>query len=433
VTTWRRHRLDAGLVLLAVAIGSSALRGHPSGPARASVATSVVAVLVFLARRWQPLTVSLLAFASLALGVSFGVDITPLQFFGILATFGLAGALNRPRDAVLVWGAGELTLAYAISHEAAGARLADLALTSAFCTTIWAAGLAVAERGRHAAGAEHRARSAELTRATHAEQARRRERARIAAELHDIVSHGLSVVIVQTVAARQSLDDERAAGRGTAGDADRRMAAVEETAREALADMRRMLGLIQSLPTPDEASPGGDDVDPNPGLRHLGALLQRAADAGLTVAGSGLDDLPPLTPALELAVYRVVQESLTNVIKHAPGARVHVTASQAAGQLTIDVTNEPSAPGRRSRVRPDDGPDRGGDGQGHGLIGLRQRVEVFGGRCAAGPLPDGGFRVEATIPVDGSDTTSHLGPVEPALTEQPDVPSTRSAVGADRP
>jgi signal transduction histidine kinase len=432
VTTWRRHRLDAGLVLLAVAIGSSVPFGDRSGPARASLVASVVAVLVFLARRWQPLTVSLLAFASLALGVSFDVDITPLQFFGILATFGLAGALNRPRDAVLVWGAGELTLAYAVSHEAAGTRLADLALTSAFCTTIWAAGLAVAERGRHAADAEHRARSAELTRANHAEQARRRERARIATELHDIVSHGLSVVIVQTVAARQCLDDERAAGRRTGGDADRRMAAVEDTAREALSDMRRMLGLMQSLPALDEAPPNDVDVDPSPGLRHLGALLQRAADAGLTVTSSGLDDLRPMTPALELAVYRVVQESLTNVIKHAPGARVHVSTSQAAGQLTIDVTNEPREAGRGSHVRPDDGSNRSGE-QGRGLIGLRQRVEVFGGSCATGPLPDGGFRVEATIPLDPGDTAALVGAAEPTLTEQPDTSETRSVVGVDRP
>jgi signal transduction histidine kinase len=431
VATWRRHRLDAGLVLLAVAIGSSTLHGDRSGSALASLLASVVAILVFLARRWQPLTVSLLAFASLALGVSFGVDITPLQFFGVLATFGLAGAINRPRDAVLVWAAGELTLAYAISHQAAGTRLADLALTSAFCTTIWAAGLAVAERGRHAADAEHRARSAEVTSANHAEQARRRERARIATELHDIVSHGLSVVIVQTVAARQSLDDERVAGRRTAGDADRRMAAVEETAREALSDMRRMLGLMQSLPALDEASPS-DDVDPSPGLRHLGALLQRAADAGLTVTSSGLDDLRPQTPALELAVYRVVQESLTNDIKHAPGARVHVTASRVAGQLAIEVTNGPGAPGRVSRVRQDGGSDPSRE-PGRGLIGLRQRVEVFGGSCATGPLPDGGFRVEATIPVDGNDPAALVGPVEPALTVQPDTSQMRSAVGVDRP
>jgi signal transduction histidine kinase len=430
VTTWRRHPLDAGLVLLAVAIGSAALHGDRSGPERASLVVSVVAVLVFLARRWQPLTVSLLAFASLALGVSFDVDITPLQFFGVLATFGLAGALNRPRDAVLVWGAGELTLAYAVSHEAAGTRLADLALTSAFCTTIWAAGLAVAERGRHAADAEHRARSAELTRANHADQARRRERARIATELHDIVSHGLSVVIVQTVAARQSLDDERAAGHRSPGDADRRMAAVEETAREALSDMRRMLGLMQSLPALDKATPS--EVDPSPGLRNLGALLQRATDAGLTVTSSGLDDLRPTTPALELAVYRVVQESLTNVIKHAPGARVHVAASKAAGQLTIDVTNEPSAPGRRSRLQPDDGPGRSGE-PGRGLIGLRQRVEIFGGSCATGPLPDGGFRVEATIPVESNDTAALVGPAEPALTGQPDTSEATSVVGVDRP
>ena len=397
-------------MLLAVVIASPALVGGRSGPALASLAASVAALLLFLARRWQPLAVSLLAFASLALGASFGVDITPAQFFGILVTFGLVGALNRPRDAVLVWVAGELTLTYAISHEAAGTRLADLALTSAFCTTIWAAGLAVAERGRHATDAEQRAASAELMRAQHARHARERERARIATELHDIVSHGLSVVIVQTVAARQSLEDERAAGRATAHDVDRRMAAVEETAREALSDMRRMLGLIQSLPALDEASADDVDTGPSPGLRHLGPLLDRAADAGLAVDCSGLDDLRPMSPALELAAYRIVQESLTNVMKHAPCAPVRVRVEQSDGVLRIDVANGAPTTGQQSRAHPDIGPDHGG-WPGRGLIGLRQRVEVFGGTCASGPLQDGGFRVTATIPLSPTDRVEHAADV----------------------
>jgi signal transduction histidine kinase len=413
VEKWRRHWLDAGLVLLAVAIGSSALRGSTTGPELTSLLASVAALLVFLARRWQPFAVSLLAFASLALGVSAGVDITPSQFFGILVTFGVVGAVNRAREAVLVWMAGELTLTYAISHEAAGTRLADLALTSAFCTTIWAAGLAVAERGRHATDAEDRARSAELTRAQHAQRARERERARIAAELHDIVSHGLSVVIVQTVAARQCLDDARATGRATPQEVDRRMAAVEETAREALSDMRRMLGLIQSLPAPDETSAGDVETDPSPGLRHLPTLLERAADAGLVVDDSRLDDLDHMTPALELAVYRIVQESLTNVIKHAPGARVHVIVEQHGGELRVDVTNGPPPAEQQSRVRLDDGSDHRAEA-GRGLIGLRQRVEVFGGTCDIGPLRTGGFRVTATIPLEPMERA------EPSLTHAED-------------
>ncbi len=373
---WRRYWLDAALLLLAGAIATSTLAGIRTGTALASTLSSVIGLLLFLARRWQPLTVSLLSFAALAFGASLEVDVSPSQFFGILITFGLVGALNRPRDAVLAWTAGELTLAYAISRDAPGTRLADLALTSAFCTTIWAAGLAVAERARHASEAEQRAETAERTQAEHARRAIKQERARIATELHDIVSHGLSVVIVQTVAARQALTGP------DLHDVDRRLGAVEETARDALSDMRRMLGLLQ-LTTDGAAS-----TDPSPGLANVPALLERARAAGITLRARGFDHLPALGAGLELTVYRVVQESLTNVIRHAPSASVEVGLVYLKDRLDIVVGNE--APPTPAPVR---------TGSGRGLMGLRQRCAVYGGYCAAGPTPDGGFEVRVSLPL----------------------------------
>lgn len=408
--TWRRHWLDVALVLLATAIASGALSNALTRTALASLLVSVVAMLVFLARRWRPFAVSLLAFGFLAFGASFEHEIGAAQFFGILVTFGLVGALNRPRDAVVLWLAGELTVAYAVSHEASGARLSDFALTSAFCTTIWAAGLAVAERGRHAVAAEARARTAEQATEEKTRQARERERARIATELHDIVSHGLSVVVVQTVAARQSLADEGLTGVSAVTDADRRMAAVEDTARDALADMRRMLGLLQSTTDVHDGSDhtgssAVDDIEPidataatgpSPGIDSLPRLLDRVRASGVPTTTSGFESLPPVPAALSLTVYRIVQESLTNVIKHAPGASATVDVGLRAGAVHVTITN---SAGRvvDPRLRPSGSSPVGA---GRGLIGLHQRVEVYGGTFRTEPLADGGFRVEVALPHD---------------------------------
>jgi signal transduction histidine kinase len=372
----RRQRLglDAAVVILAVAVLVSALPGPDTARRLPSVALSALALLLFLGRRWSPVVVSLLAFAALGAGVAVPVDITPTQFFGILATFGLVGGVNRSRDAVLGWAAGVLVLGLATSQQPPGQRAGDFLLSLAFCSTIWAAGVAIARRGRHVEQAEDRARRAEETRAEHARAAIAAERARIAGELHDIVSHALSVVVVQTVAARRSPDG---------ADVERRLAAVEGTAREALADMRRMLGLLQL--DPEDEHPA---IDPSPGLRHLPALLDRARETGMPVDLAAADTLPELTAGLDLTAYRVVQESLTNALKHAPGSAVRVRLAYRESVLEIEVVN--SAPtGRRSRVI----------GAGRGLLGLRQRCALYGAELRAGPCPDGGFRVHARLPV----------------------------------
>ena len=390
--TWRRHRLDLAVVVLAVVILVTVLPGA-TGAQQRGAAASAVALLLFLARRVQPLAVSLLAFAVGCLGISQSRDIHPTQFVGILVLFALVGAVNSERDAVIAWAAGALTMAYATSGEPAGERLSDYALTLTFCSMIWTAGLLVARRDRRATRSDARAQNAERSRAEHARVAIEQERARIATELHDIVSHGLSVVIVQAVAARQSLDDVDVEG------LDRRLGAVEATARDALSDMRRMLGLLQLTSDDGPGAARTASTDPSPGLRNLPQLLDQARSVGLTVAADA-DDLDTtdgeLGAGLELAVYRIVQEGLTNAIKHAPGSRVHVRltrlGSAAEGRIDVEVTNGPS------RVH-----DRQVPGAGYGLIGLTQRCDLYGGRCEAQSLPDGGFRLHASLPVAAAD------------------------------
>jgi signal transduction histidine kinase len=219
------------------------------------------------------------------------------------------------------------------------------------------------------------------------------ERARIAGELHDVVTHNVSVMVVQAGAARQALDV-------SPGDARAALQAIEASGRAAMTELRHLLGLL----TPAEpAGPGAaaaaaviaDDhaLRPQPSLAEVPALVARVRAAGLPVDLTVAAPPRELARGLDLAVYRVIQEALTNVIKHADRAPTAVRVEYRAGNLLADVANQaPAAPG--------DGPD---GGHGRGLIGLRERIAVYGGSLDAGPRPGGGWRVRATIPLDAAD------------------------------
>lgn len=379
MTRLRVGAVDVFLVVLAGMEVATVLAGH--GPNRlAAAALSALSALVFLGRRWQPLAASITAFAALTLSVAVMPQSTIAQFFGTLVTFALAGAVNREREAVVAWLAGAGMLAYASWIDPFGGGAGDFALSLAFGTAMWGAGLLVSRRTRHAAAAELRAERAEQDRQAQARRAVEEERARIARELHDIVSHGLSVVVLQTVAARAALEDG-----GDAPEVDRHLAAVESTARDALGEMRRMLGLLQ-VGEPSAGAPGPDA--PSPGLRSLPPLVARAAAAGLHVTGPDLPSDAALPSGLELAIYRVVQEALTNAAKHAPGSDVRVAVQVQADAAVVTVVNDIGTT-----------PSHTPQGAGHGLIGMRQRAELYGGSLRAGATQDGGFEIVATFPL----------------------------------
>jgi len=372
----RTLRLDVFVVLLAAAEVASVLLG--SAPNKvAAAALSALSALVFVGRRWQPLAASVTAFAALTLSVALMPRSTLPQFFGTLATFAIVGAINREREAVVGWVAGAGMLAYASWVDPFGGGAGDFALSLAFGTTMWGAGLLVSRRSRAAAAADLRAELAERDRAEQARRAVEEERAHIARELHDIVSHGLSVVVLQTLAARAALSD-----RAAPDDVDRHLDAVETTAREALGEMRRMLGLLHGGELAEPAAP-------HPGVQGLPQLVDRAGAAGVRIVSVDLPEDAHLPGGLGLSVYRVVQEALTNVVKHAPGAGVTVALRVGPDAAVVTVANDtgtaaPSAPA----------------GAGQGLVGMRQRAELYGGTLAAGPSTDGGFRVTATFPLD---------------------------------
>jgi signal transduction histidine kinase len=210
-----------------------------------------------------------------------------------------------------------------------------------------------------------------------AEAARRaaeEERARIARELHDVVTHNVSMMVIQAGAARKVMDAQP-------GQAREALLAVEEGGRAALGDLRHVMGLLTA--GMDEA-----DLAPQPGMEQLAALVDRVRDTGLPVELAVTGTPRPLPSGIELTTYRVVQEALTNTVKHAAGAAATVCVDYGEDELRIEVTDTGGA-GRADA-----------DGNGRGLIGLRERLAVYGGTLLTGHRPTGGYRVRALIPLE---------------------------------
>ncbi|HEY0638644.1 MAG TPA: histidine kinase [Pseudonocardiaceae bacterium] len=248
-------------------------------------------------------------------------------------------------------------------------------------------------RRSRAREAELAARTAELAAAnrTITRQAVADERLRIARELHDVVAHHVSVMGLQAGAARRVLDHDREA-------AVRALHVVEDTGRLAVDELQRLLGMLR-----DRAR---DDGEPQPTMGDLARLLERMRDTGLDVRVRVSGAQPPLPAGVELSVYRVVQEALTNVLKHAgTGARVEVDLGYTPERLRLLVRSRPAAGARRPAPATTtngtrDGEDGGGTGDaGRGLIGMRERIVMHGGELSTRPLGDGAFEVLATIPV----------------------------------
>jgi signal transduction histidine kinase len=241
----------------------------------------------------------------------------------------------------------------------------------------------IANRRRYVVALLDRAAQLARERDQQAQLAAITERSRIAREMHDIVSHGLTVMVTlaEGSAATAAAQPERAA------DA---MRHVAETGRQALADMRRMLGVL------DDGLPGADSaleaLTPQPGIAELGGLIEGFRSAGLALQFSS-EGTPPTDSAEQLTVYRLVQESLTNVLRHSPGAAsVRVSVRYGASDVTNTVTNDSAVSETPAPVEPRD--RRHG---GHGILGMRERVALYGGTVESGPRAGGGWMVTATL------------------------------------
>jgi signal transduction histidine kinase len=238
----------------------------------------------------------------------------------------------------------------------------------------WVLGDSMRYRRGYYASLEDRAARLERERDAQAQIAAAAERARIARELHDVVAHNVSVMVVQADGASYALDTEPEKTRQA-------LAAIAGTGRQALAEMRRLLGVLRS-------GDGATGLAPLPGIGQLGELLQQTRATGLTVAFT-VEGVPgPLPDGVALAAYRIVQESLTNTRKHAgPAASAQVTLRYCEDALVLSITDD----GR--------GAATSADGAGHGMTGMRERVALYGGTLQAGPRPGGGYQVTARLPM----------------------------------
>ena len=340
------------------------------------IPAAAVIVLWLLARRRFPFGAPA-AFWLLAAAASF-VDGRLIPFPAGLYLAGMLAAflLGNLRDAILarVGLAVILGSMATIIFNRPGHSPGELVFIPLLFGIAWLAGFALNARAEQADAAEARAAQAERERETAARIAVAEERARIARELHDIVAHAVSVMVLQVGAVRHKLPDELADESGA-------LRGVEQAGRTALAEMRRLLSAMRR---------DGDDLElaPQPGLGGVGALVAEIGRAGLPVTLHVEGEAAPLPRAIDLSAYRIVQEGLTNALKHARAHRADVTLRYAPDELQIEVRDDGTGGGASN-------------GPGYGLVGVGERVKIYGGTMTAGAAPDGGFVLGARLPLGG--------------------------------
>jgi signal transduction histidine kinase len=360
---------------------------HQRGPELliAGLACSPIALL----RRW-PLTVLAAATVGNGLVMARGVAALPLGVMLGFASYFAASRMPRPVSVTAAAASAAAlcgTLVYATFAVRNASPAAAAIQTLLPLAAAWFIGDSVAARRRYQAGL---AEQAERERAAEAELARqqvREERVRIARELHDVVAHTLAVITVQAGVGRR-LMARRPEEASTA------LESIETIGRTAQEELHVVLGLLRDEENRTAA------LAPAPGLVDVKELVEtvRAAGTAVDLRMSGTDRR--LSPALELSVYRVVQEALTNVVKHAPGARATVDLAVSAHQVRLGVTDDGGPAGHPAGQ---DSPHAGlARGPGHGIVGMRERIGAFGGWLVAEPLTDRGFRVIAEVPIEGA-------------------------------
>ncbi|PZF86346.1 sensor histidine kinase [Micromonospora deserti] len=382
----RRHPLAgdallaAGLVAAEVVFTLVTPRAYWPERLLAALGWSVLCALPVALRRAAPWPAVAAAVATLAVPALLGVAPTAQGLTFIVLTYTMAA--NRPVRAATA-AAVTLWLPVAVANTVAPLdgmleefSSAYLVLNNLLIGVVsYSVGRAVHARRASTEALRERARVAEENQRSLAEQAVAEERRRIARELHDVVAHHVSVMGVLATGARRVLRRDPDA-------ADEAIATVEETSRATLRELRRLLDVLRT-----EAEPAAE-LAPQPGLAGVAALVEQVRDAGLPVTLRVEGAPEAMEEGVALTIYRIVQEALTNALKHAGAATAQVRLTFAGGAVEVEVTDT----GR--------GPGPGTDRVGHGLVGMRERVGLYGGVLRAGPRAGGGFRVYAKIPVE---------------------------------
>jgi signal transduction histidine kinase len=362
-----------GLGFAGVVLGQDQLDG-PQGPLWFDVLATLAIVGPLFLRRRFPLGAPVGVGAAVVLTSFVDERLVAYLFVpfvaGCAAVF-LMGLLRERGQATagLVLAIGVAALA---TYRDPIANLDGFIATSVIFGIVWTIAFALGRKFEEADEAKQRAARAEREREERASAAVTEERTRIARELHDVVGHSVSVMTVQASAVRRLLRPEQQREREA-------LLVVERTGREALAEMRRMVGVLRR---PEE----GPALAPQPSLEHLNKLVDQAREAGLPVDLRVEGDPRPLPAGVDLTAYRLVQEGLTNALKHAKAEWAEVLVHYGAGDIEVTVSDNGQ------------GVDSG-DGGGHGLVGMRERVAVYGGVLEAGTRPEGGYRLRARLPV----------------------------------
>lgn len=376
----RRYGFDAMIVVVALENAVAAAVAGSSGDAPRTtrwftVPASAAIVLVLLARRRFPFAAPASVWL-MGAALSF-IDGRLATFNGATLAAGLAAALllgNLPdsveaRLGLIIGLAG----AAVVVENKPGHQAEEFIFIPVLVAIAWLAGFALHERSEQTEAAEGRARQAEQEREAMARIAVAEERARIARELHDIVAHSLSVMVLQAGAVRHRLAGDLAEDKSA-------LEEVEEAGRQALAEMRRLLGVMRR--DDDER-----DLTPQPSLASVDALVDQISGAGLPVHLHVEGEPIALPTGIELSAYRIIQEGLTNALKHGRASRADVTLRYIRDALEVEVC--------------DDGQGRATtDGAGYGLLGIQERVKIYGGTMTAETAPGRGFALKTRLPLE---------------------------------
>jgi signal transduction histidine kinase len=369
----RIRLLDVAMAGALVALAEAEVALGRVGGARWAAALVALAYTAPLAlRRRAPGAVLVWTIAMLALLVQ--LDSHGEQFSPVLALLVVSFTVGRELDAPRAWLLSGLGIVFLCTVTlAGGGNTGDVVFGTLLYGGAWAFGQALRVRAHRLLDVTERADRVEREREARERQAVEQERARIARELHDIVSHSISLVTVKTQALRRRLEPAQQ-------QEIEELREIEAVARQAMAELRRLFGALRD----DGERP---PLEPQPGLGQLPALVEQARAAGAPVELRLEGEPTPLAPGVDLTAYRIVQEAITNVLKHARPAAATVSIRFLPDLLEIEVHDTGAA-----------GTAVNGTG-GSGLIGMRERVALYGGDFTAGPSENGGFRVHATLPL----------------------------------
>jgi signal transduction histidine kinase len=375
---WLRDRpllVDVAVAAVLVVLGAvQVIAGR--GPATALIVSAAMTGPVALRRR-RPLLAVLIGWSAILVDEGLGADVTSQGYAPVIALIltVYSVAVHTPLRRALVGLVAALALVWGAIPFADSQTVADFAFTGLITLAPWLAGRTIRDRQQRITELRRLAHELDQEREERANEARDAERSRIAREMHDVLAHAVSVVVVQLGAVDRIIGSDPVTARTM-------VASVRDTAKSALVELRFLLGLD-----------GVPAAGPRPSLARLGDLADDLRAVGLPVELTVSGSVHALPPAVDLAAYRIVQESLTNVMRHAAGARARAAVVVKEDGVHVTVENDRAT--RQTSARP-----AAPEGVGYGLIGMAERARLCAGELESGHRPGGGFGVKAWLPLD---------------------------------